>query len=207
MYYTVYRITNILDGKFYIGKHQTNDLDDGYFGSGKLIKRAIQKHGIQNFKKEILHVLETEQEMNEKEKELVIIGESSYNICEGGQGGFSVCNSKEGIERRSSSIIHWRLTGAKAFEDKFKNDPKFKKQRIKLCKKISRLNRYHLGFKGKHHSDTSKQLIGIANSKRQSGKGNSNFGNRWITNPLTGENKLIPKNNEIPSPWIKGRKV
>jgi hypothetical protein len=92
MHYTIYRITNIIDGKFYIGKHQTEDLNDEYFGSGKLIKRAIRKYGIENFKKEILFIFETEQEMNDKEKELVVIGESSYNLCEGGHGGFSYIN-------------------------------------------------------------------------------------------------------------------
>lgn len=93
MHYTIYKITNILDGKYYIGKHQTKDLDDGYMGSGKLLKRAIQKHGINNFSKEILHVFQTEHEMNDKEKELVTLNEMSYNLCPGGDGGFGYINT------------------------------------------------------------------------------------------------------------------
>lgn len=93
MYYTIYKITNVLDGKFYIGKHKTKNLDDGYMGSGKLIQRAIKKHGVENFKKEILHIFETEAEMNEAEKRLVILSEDSYNLCPGGHGGFGYINS------------------------------------------------------------------------------------------------------------------
>lgn len=94
MFYTVYKITNIINGKYYIGKHQTTNLDDGYMGSGKILKRAILKYGIANFTKEILNIFETEEEMNAKEKELVVISEETYNLCEGGKGGFGYINSK-----------------------------------------------------------------------------------------------------------------
>lgn len=43
MYY-IYRTTNLINGKTYIGQHETSDmLNDSYIGSGKLIKRAFQK--------------------------------------------------------------------------------------------------------------------------------------------------------------------
>ena len=96
MFYTVYKITNILNGKYYIGKHKTKNLDDGYMGSGKLIKQSIEKNGLHNFKKEILFIFDNENDMNEKEKELVIISEDTYNLCDGGNGGFSYIN-KNGI--------------------------------------------------------------------------------------------------------------
>ena len=96
-HFTVYKITNLVNGKVYIGKHQTKYLDDNYMGSGKLIKAAIKKYGLENFKKEILHVFETEDEMNKKEAELVteefIASGISYNLCSGGNGGFGYINT------------------------------------------------------------------------------------------------------------------
>lgn len=98
VYYTIYKITNSLNGKTYIGKHQTKQLDDSYMGSGKLIKRAVDKYGVDNFSKELLHVFDNEEEMNAKEQELVtqdvVESEQTYNLCVGGQGGFSHINSQ-----------------------------------------------------------------------------------------------------------------
>ena len=41
--FTIYKTTNLINGRFYVGMHKTNDLDDGYMGSGKMIQRAIKK--------------------------------------------------------------------------------------------------------------------------------------------------------------------
>jgi len=70
-YYLVYKTTNLINGKIYIGKHETYNLDDGYLGSGKLLLRAIKKYGKVNFKREILFECLTRDEMNMKEAQIV----------------------------------------------------------------------------------------------------------------------------------------
>ena len=99
MYYTVYKITNVVNGKAYIGMHQTKKLDDGYMGSGKRLKLAFLKYGLENFTKEILHVFDNELDMRNKEKELVIVSENTYNLCDGGKGGFGYLN-RSGLSSR-----------------------------------------------------------------------------------------------------------
>lgn len=90
-YHIIYKTTNLVNGKYYIGKHSTNDLNDGYLGSGIVLRRAIKLHGIENFSREILFVFDNENEMNSKEKELIteesINSTYTYNIALGGQGG------------------------------------------------------------------------------------------------------------------------
>jgi len=92
-YYTVYKITNKVNKKIYIGAHKTHNLNDKYMGSGVAIKRALLKYGIDNFSKEILYILNTEDEMYLKEKEIVnksfVKRKDTYNMTEGGFGGWS----------------------------------------------------------------------------------------------------------------------
>lgn len=46
----IYKITNELNGKIYIGQHKACHFEDRYWGSGKLIKYAIKKYGVENFR-------------------------------------------------------------------------------------------------------------------------------------------------------------
>ena len=87
-YYYVYRIVNQVNGKEYIGFHSTDDLDDGYMGSGKILKQAIEKHGIDKFKKEIIQIFDNKHDAEKLERELVnedyVKREDTYNISLGG---------------------------------------------------------------------------------------------------------------------------
>lgn len=110
MKYTIYKTTNTINNKIYIGKHQTEDINDEYLGSGIALEKAIKKYGKQFFKKEILFVFNNENDMNQKEKELVtesfIASNKNYNKGVGGQGGshFKGKRHSEETKKRLSEI-------------------------------------------------------------------------------------------------------
>lgn len=98
MYYFVYKTTNTINGKFYIGKHRCKDLSkDSYLGSGRTLRQAIKKYGKANFKREILCFFESEEEALDYELQVVtedlIVDEKCYNETIGGRGSFHHINS------------------------------------------------------------------------------------------------------------------
>ena len=99
MFYIVYKITNLINNKIYIGSHKTNDLNDNYMGSGKLIKQAVEKYGFNNFKKEILFIYNNPKQMYLKEAEIVdeefLKRTDVYNLVPGGHGGFNFINENQ----------------------------------------------------------------------------------------------------------------
>jgi len=68
--YYIYKITNKINNRIYIGSHY-GTIHDSYFGSGKAILKAIKKYGKENFKKDILEIFATRQLMLEREEHLL----------------------------------------------------------------------------------------------------------------------------------------
>jgi hypothetical protein len=199
LFYTVYKITNTINNKYYIGKHQTKVLDDGYMGSGKLIKRAIAKHGLANFTKEILHVFDNEEAMNAKEAELVVVSENTYNLCAGGHGGFGYINQH--IVTRKIRKERGLKSGA-IHAKKCASDQKLKKiisknlhsssSNLKRSLVMLRYFETHSGsFLGKNHTQDTKSKISHAMKMKQTGSKNSQFDTCWISNHI--ETKKIKK--------------
>jgi hypothetical protein len=85
----LYKITNVLDSKYYYGIHSTNNLDDNYFGSGVHLNRAIKKYGKENFIKEIIEFTEDRNSLLDLEKkyitESVVQDPNTYNVSLGGK--------------------------------------------------------------------------------------------------------------------------
>ncbi len=93
--FSVYKITNLLNSRYYYGVHETTNPNDGYLGSGIAIKRAVKKYGKHNFKKSVLFTFESSTDAYAKEVELLRGARQDplcYNLHEGGQGGFKYIN-------------------------------------------------------------------------------------------------------------------
>lgn len=84
----LYKITNKLNGKIYIGVRTLRTKTEVYYGGGKRIKAAIKKYGIDNFKKEILEYFDSRELMYLREKEIVneefLQRKDVYNLIPGG---------------------------------------------------------------------------------------------------------------------------
>lgn len=209
MYYTVYRVTNKVNGKIYVGVHKTNNLDDDYMGSGKYLRRAQEKHGIENFEKEILFVFDNPEDMYAKEAEIVnedfLSEENTYNLNLGGTGSWHSCNnSKDKLEwvrngRKSADLIIFQKYGVEN-PSQLEHSRKINSEKMKLKHKNGEVK--YNNFYGKTHSEESKQKMSEA-GKQRTGNKNSQFGTMWITNGV--ENRKIQKNEEVPDGWNKGR--
>jgi hypothetical protein len=104
-----YITTNLLNNRKYIGDHSTNNLEDGYLGSGIDPKKDISKYGKKNFYRKILEFFDSKQEAFNAQKKYIKI----YNthIYEGGYnrnwtGGQWASNpSKKTKEKISKGVI------------------------------------------------------------------------------------------------------
>jgi group I intron endonuclease len=125
MYFLVYKTTNTINGKFYIGVHKTDVLDDEYFGSGKYLNNAIRKYGIENFSREILAVFDNEKDMFELEAILVtqdlVESKSCYNLKLGGSGGWDHFHDFTARNRRISKIRDYK---SRAYSERLSNSMK-----------------------------------------------------------------------------------
>lgn len=88
-FFILYKTTNLVNSKTYIGIHKTNNLDDGYLGSGFALVEAVGKYGKENFKREVLKFCNSYDELLELEKLYVdsdwVKDKSNYNLKTGGQ--------------------------------------------------------------------------------------------------------------------------
>ncbi len=215
-FYTVYCTTNRINGKYYIGVHQTTDLQDGYLGSGKILKRSIAKYGVAAFEKDICQIYGSAKEAFAKEELLVRVHRRNklcMNLREGGAGGYDYINAT-GI--RSTSVDELNLARVR----KLKSDPLFRARfsaatsagrakavltPLQIQQRAARSRRQQaliaLAWKGKHHTLESRQLM----SAKKIGHLNNQFGTCWITDGQL--NRKMRRNDPLPTGWKLGRVI
>jgi len=216
--YIVYKTTNLINGKIYIGCHKTLNLEDDYLGSGTMFKRALLKYGKENFKREILHQFNNAEEMYKKEAELVnesfVSSDDNYNLTYGGAGSWHFCNSqgknlygKNGDEDHGRKNL-WKMDKLKPFliENNLWED--WKRKVSSGLKETYAKEGFH--WLGKKHKEESKRKIGLKNSIHQKGKNNSQFGTCWVYSDIEKKSLKIKRddlNQYLNSGWIEGRKI
>jgi group I intron endonuclease len=202
-YHFIYKTTNLLNGKYYVGMHSTCNLKDGYLGSGKKLTHSIRKYGKDNFRLEILEFFDSREKLVEREESIVneslLQDPMCMNLRTGGKGGIHQMTDEE------SKL--WHSKGGKTSWILHRD------ARIERMSNITRdmwkngkFDNVDFGswWKGRKHADETKSKIGLANSIHQKGEGNSQYGTMWITNGS--ENKKVKKNSQIPISWVIGRK-
>lgn len=108
-YAYVYKITNLVNNKIYVGARttDTNPEDDTYMGSSHILNKAIRKYGRENFKKEVLEIFTDKKDAFKREQEIVnkefIARNDTYNITIGGYG------SKDWTPKLSKTISEAKM--------------------------------------------------------------------------------------------------
>lgn len=189
--YYVYKITNNINKKIYIGQHRTKNINDNYMGSGYLLKRAYKKYGIENFSKTILEYCQTQHELNEKEQYYIKLLNSQdmkigYNIIKGGSGLNDYC--------KSLSTYYNPKTND---EIRIPKDEKIPEGYIKGRRPFSNEWISKLANKGEKN--------GMYGTHR-SGSLNPCYGKKWIHNIQTKEMKYVDGSLPLPVGWAYGQK-
>lgn len=184
-YHYLYRVDRV-DGKFYVGMHSTDDLADGYLGSGKRITRSVRKHGAEKHALTILEFLPDREALREGERQLVtralLADPMCMNIALGGGAGWELVNDDEALRARAYANREARLAELRQNTDwaKAKSAAQSAAQRATAGRRV---------FHGWPASASDAARSAEARAKRaatqarigfQQGEKNSQHGSRWM---------------------------
>jgi hypothetical protein len=204
-YHFIYKTTDIRNSNFYIGMHSTDNLDDGYIGSGTRLKHLICKHGKKIFNMEILEFLPNRKSLKEREIEIVnsdlLLEEKCMNLKPGGYGGGKFYSKEHQFKcSQAAGLKH---------SERMKNDESY---RLNHSKKISEANKrriargetsFYCDWTGRKHKEETIQKMKESKIGHGIGKQNSQYGSKWITDGNI--NQKIKKDEPLPENWKYGR--
>jgi len=218
-YNYVYRLTNTVTGMEYIGVHRTDNLNDGYMGSGKIIRRAVKKYGIDAFKKEILSQFATYMEALNEERRIVtkeyINKSNTYNLREGGYGRCEWSDQ----HRKNFSLYKKKQWQDSEWKQRMLHTVYTKERAMKISKSLTGRSRVNLQNKnpekirktaiahtGMKRSEQAKKNMSVAalNALPEIKRLRSGIGCIYIHNPTTNEVKRVDANTIIPPEWCRG---
>lgn len=197
LYGYVYKTTNNVNGKIYIGQKKSKIyLQENYLGSGKLIRKSINKYGVDNFSNELLCWCLSKEELDFAEKYYISLYNSTdssigYNISDGAQGGN--LGDKVNAKISKSLIGH---TVSKETKLKISEKNKGRKLTSDQRKKISKAN------KGRKVSEQTRQKMSESAKLVDRSNFKYNTGKVCITNG--DEIKFVDKNITMPDGWFFG---
>lgn len=214
MYYTVYRTTNLVNDKVYIGIHCTEDPNDSYLGSGYQLRSAIRKYGRDSFKKEVLYIFDNPTEMAAKEAELVtqefVDRHDTYNLALGGYQADSWYQARKNItpeQFRLRSVRGNEVLSALLKTSEYHRAVQ-RRNGERFCRHLHARGLVKKApFTGMKHSAETIQKMRVAKKGRYDGHANPSFGTFWVCKE--GTPKKI-QSSELDSylalGWKRGRK-
>lgn len=157
MYYFIYQTTNLINNKKYIGQHQTENIDDGYLGSGVLLQKAIKKYGKENFSRQILCFANNKDELDSLEIAYIAAAQAResdqyYNLNDGGLGQRGFVMPEEQKKAISESEKEAYRSGRRKYVQRVITDEE-RKQKSETAKRLYAEGKIIPPMKGKFGRD------------------------------------------------------
>lgn len=211
----IYKTTNLINGKVYIGQHQRDELDTKYYGSGIKIRNALRKYGKAQFRIEVLCWENSIERLNTSEIAFVV----AYDSCNPSRGyNLSFGGAAFNKGRKASAETRTKLRAVSTLRA-----PMSEETRRKLCiaqRKVVHTAEWHakiglahrgkmlseetkekdrVAHRGKKHTEATKLKLSLANMGKNSGRKHTleeNEKNRMAHLGKPAWNKGIPASPE-----------
>lgn len=185
----VYKTTNLLNRKVYIGQRTEKGFNLDYFGSGKHLWNSIKKYGLIHFKVEFIAFASSKKDLNKLEKFYIaearklLSSENVYNIRDGGEGGTGFGKNNPAYGK------HWKLSQG----SRDKHSIALLGNQNGKGKRSPGFGSYMIGDKNPMRNAGS--LARMLEAKRKSGKGKSW---RWSAESIVKRTETRKRNG-----WLK----
>jgi group I intron endonuclease len=202
-YHYIYKTTNQINGKFYIGMHSTDNLNDGYLGSGTRLWHSIKYYGKENFEINILEYFPNRSLLKERERYLInddlLKDPMCMNLTYGGEGGGIIFTDE----------IKAKIGKTNSVKQKGNLNSQFGKCWITNGVENKKININcdipNGWVRGRVLGKEFSEIMSTKLKGKFIGTSNHQFGTCWITNGI--ENKKIKKTEIIPNEWKLGRVI